>query len=206
MTSNSRVRRPTAAAGLVILLTSTGLLHFAAPASFDMIVPEQLPGAARTWTHLSGVAELLVAALIAVPRTRRFGGLLAALLFVAVFPANVKMVIDWSDPAGLDARSGLRAAAATDSASAGGCTRLPPGRGQERPVTRRTGAAITEQGQPPFARPHAARRPRGLAPRVRGTSVSDRLSRRFPHRAHATLRRRCTVCCRRGPTVTFRPS
>jgi uncharacterized membrane protein len=97
VTSNSRVRRPTAAAGLVILLTSTGVLHFAAPASFDMIVPEQLPGAARTWTHLSGVAELLVAALIAVPRTRRFGGLLAALLFVAVFPANVKMVIDWSD-------------------------------------------------------------------------------------------------------------
>ena len=73
------------------------MLHFAAPASFDMIVPEQLPGAARTWTHLSGVAELLVAALIAVPRTRRFGGLLAALLFVAVFPANVKMVIDWSE-------------------------------------------------------------------------------------------------------------
>lgn len=97
MTSNSRARRPTAAAGLVVLLTSTGVLHFAAPASFDSIVPEQLPGAARTWTHLSGVAELLVAALIAVPRTRRLGGMLAALLFVAVFPANVKMAIDWSD-------------------------------------------------------------------------------------------------------------
>ncbi|MGH3535968.1 MAG: hypothetical protein ACRDQG_14845, partial [Pseudonocardiaceae bacterium] len=69
MTSNSNGRRPTAAAGLVVLLTSTGVLHFAAPASFDGIVPEQLPGAARTWTHLSGVVELLVAALIAVPRT-----------------------------------------------------------------------------------------------------------------------------------------
>ncbi|MFN2479652.1 MAG: hypothetical protein ABR615_10850 [Pseudonocardiaceae bacterium] len=91
------IRRPTAATGLVVLLTSTGVLHFAAPASFDTIVPAQLPGAARTWTHLSGVAELLVAALIAVPRTRRFGGLLAALLFVAVFPANVKMAIDWFD-------------------------------------------------------------------------------------------------------------
>jgi len=79
------------------LLTSTGVLHFAAPASFEMIVPTQLPGAARTWTHLSGVAELLVAALIAVPRTRRLGGLLAALLFIVVFPANLKMAIDWSD-------------------------------------------------------------------------------------------------------------
>lgn len=91
------VRRPSAAAGLVVLLTSTGVLHFAAPASFDVIVPAQLPGAARTWTHLSGVAELLVAALIAVPRTRRLGGLLAALLFIVVFPANLKMAIDWSD-------------------------------------------------------------------------------------------------------------
>jgi uncharacterized membrane protein len=97
MISAMRARRPTAAAGLVVLLTSSGVLHFAAPASFDAIVPEQLPGAARTWTHLSGVAELVTAALIAAPRTRRFGGLLAALLFVAVFPANVKMAIDWSD-------------------------------------------------------------------------------------------------------------
>jgi uncharacterized membrane protein len=84
---------------LVILLTSTGVSHFAAPAPFDAIVPQQLPGAARTWTHLSGLAELLVAALVAVPRTRRIGGLLAALLFVAVFPANMKMAIDWSDRA-----------------------------------------------------------------------------------------------------------
>lgn len=91
------VRRPAAAAGLAVLLASSGILHFAAPAPFDAIVPEQLPGAARTWTHLSGAAELVIAALIAIPRTRRLGGLLAALLFVAVFPANVKMAIDWSD-------------------------------------------------------------------------------------------------------------
>ncbi len=97
MISSMRLRRPTAAAGLVALLTSTGILHFAAPGQFDAIVPEQLPGSPRTWTHLSGAAELVVAALIAVPRTRRLGGLLAALLFVAVFPANVKMAIDWSD-------------------------------------------------------------------------------------------------------------
>ena len=93
MISFMRARRPIAAAGLVVLLTSTGILHFTVPAQFDAIVPEQLPGTARTWTHLSGAAELVIAA----PRTRRIGGLLAALLFVAVFPANVKMAIDWSD-------------------------------------------------------------------------------------------------------------
>jgi uncharacterized membrane protein len=97
MTLNSSARRSTAAAGLAVLLISTGVLHFATPAPFETIMPEQLPGAARTWTHLSGAAELATAALIATPRTRRLGGLLAALLFVAVFPANVKMAIDWSD-------------------------------------------------------------------------------------------------------------
>ncbi len=97
MISSMSARRPTAAAGLVLLLTTTGVLHFAVPAPFDGLVPEQLPGTARSWTRLSGVAELVVAALIAAPRTRRLGGLLAALLFIAVFPANVKMAIDWSD-------------------------------------------------------------------------------------------------------------
>jgi len=81
---------------LATLLTSAGITHFAVPAAYDAIVPEQLPGAARTWTYLSGAAELGIAALIATPRTRRLGGLLAAGLFVCVFPANVKMAIDWS--------------------------------------------------------------------------------------------------------------
>lgn len=97
MISCMSIRRPTAAAALAALLTSSGVLHFAAPAPFDAIVPEQLPGSARTWTYLSGAAELMVATLVAIPRTRRLGGLLAALLFVVVFPANVKMAIDWSD-------------------------------------------------------------------------------------------------------------
>lgn len=92
-----RAPRATAVGGLVALLTSTGALHFAVPGQFDAIVPEPLPGAARTWTHLSGVAELVIAALVAYPGTRRLGGLLAAVLFVAVFPANVKMALDWSD-------------------------------------------------------------------------------------------------------------
>lgn len=95
-----RAPRATAATGLAALLTSTGVLHFAVPEQFNAIVPEQLPGTARTWTHLSGAAELVVAALVAYPRTRRIGGLLAALLFVAVFPANVKMALDWADRPG----------------------------------------------------------------------------------------------------------
>ena len=42
----------------------------------------------------SGVAEVGSAVLIAVPRTRRIGGWLAAVTIVAVYPANIQMAID----------------------------------------------------------------------------------------------------------------
>ncbi|MCM6775645.1 hypothetical protein NDR87_18620 [Nocardia sp. CDC159] len=80
---------------LAALLLGMGVLHFAVPRPFDSIVPRWLPGRARTYTHASGVAELGVGAALAVPRTRRLGGRLAALLFLAVFPANVQMAVDY---------------------------------------------------------------------------------------------------------------
>ncbi|MEV4279747.1 DoxX family protein [Actinoplanes xinjiangensis] len=83
------------AAGLAGLLATTGVLHFVAPKPFDGIVPGSLPGSPRTWTYLSGAAELAIAAAVTHPRTRRAGALAAAALFVAVFPANVKMAVDW---------------------------------------------------------------------------------------------------------------
>ncbi|MFC4126113.1 DoxX family protein [Nocardia rhizosphaerae] len=76
------------------LLFVVGILHFVAPKLFDGIVPPKLPGNPRTYTYGSGVAELGVATALAVPRTRRLGGWLAAGLFVGVFPANVQMAVD----------------------------------------------------------------------------------------------------------------
>jgi uncharacterized membrane protein len=81
--------------GLAALLTTTGVTHFAAPRPYDRVVPRTLPGPPRFWTYASGAAEIAVAAAVAHPRTRRAGGLAAAALFVAVFPANVKMAVDW---------------------------------------------------------------------------------------------------------------
>ena len=89
-------RRPGPAA-LATMLTTTGALHLAVPAPFDAIVPHSLPGTPRFWTVASGVAELVVAAAVAAPRTRRLGATAAAALFVAVLPANVRMALDWSD-------------------------------------------------------------------------------------------------------------
>ncbi|GAA4391963.1 DoxX family protein [Tsukamurella soli] len=91
MTSTDRI-----ALGMAGSLATTGVLHFVAPKPFDAIVPPQLPITPRQATQLSGVAELVCAALLAAPRTRRLGGVAAAALFVSVFPANVYMAQQWS--------------------------------------------------------------------------------------------------------------
>lgn len=82
---------------LAAFLAVAGVTHFAFPRFYDAIVPRALPGPARAWTLGSGVAELACAVAVAVPRTRRKGALAALALFVAVFPANVQMALDWQD-------------------------------------------------------------------------------------------------------------
>ena len=93
---NGPAAQPDARAmALALLLAATGITHFARPSFYDGIVPRRLPGSARAWTYASGAAELAVAAAVACPRTRRAGGLAAAALFAAVFPANLQMAVDW---------------------------------------------------------------------------------------------------------------
>ena len=77
------------------MLGFTGTMHFLQPRGYDRLIPESLPGTARQWTLGSGVAEFLVAGLVAVPRTRRLGGRVATLLFIGVYPANLKMAWDF---------------------------------------------------------------------------------------------------------------
>lgn len=85
------------ARGLAVMLLGIGVLHFVAPKPFDEIIPEEIPGDPRTLTHLSGVAEIGLGAGLLVPRTRRISGALSALLFLAVYPANLNMVRLWWD-------------------------------------------------------------------------------------------------------------
>lgn len=73
---------------MATVLAGMGVLHLAAPRPFDGLIPRALPGSARAWTYGSGVAELAVAGLLAVPGTRRAGGRAAQLLFLAVWPGN----------------------------------------------------------------------------------------------------------------------
>ncbi|PPF78793.1 hypothetical protein C5B96_14105 [Subtercola sp. Z020] len=89
-------RSSTLLAGIVL---GSGVLHFLRPAAYAGIVPARLPGRGRDWVYASGVAELLVGAGLLNPATRRASALAAAALFVAVFPANVKMFQDARQPA-----------------------------------------------------------------------------------------------------------
>jgi uncharacterized membrane protein len=74
-------------------MLGVGVAHFVAPGFFLKIVPRWFPWP-REAVMWSGVAEVGSGLLLAVPRTRRIGGWLAALTIVAVYPANIQMAID----------------------------------------------------------------------------------------------------------------
>jgi uncharacterized membrane protein len=73
---------------LAAVLAGSGLLHLLRPRTYEWLVPPEL-GSPRGWVMGSGVAEIAAGALLAVPRTRRSGGRLAAALFVAFVPAHL---------------------------------------------------------------------------------------------------------------------
>ncbi len=87
--------RPGLAIGLGIGITAAGIAHFINPSFFDEIVPPWLPPSPRFWTLASGVAELVVGAMLFVPRWRRRGAIALAVLLVSVYPANLYMTWDW---------------------------------------------------------------------------------------------------------------
>ena len=74
------------------LLAVVGVAHFVVPRPFEAIVPRGL-GDPKPWVAASGVAELACAAALAAPPTRRGAGLASAVLFAAVFPANLQMTV-----------------------------------------------------------------------------------------------------------------
>jgi len=70
-----------------------GISHFTNRAFFIAIVPPYLPWPAAL-VYISGVAEILLGALLMVPRTSRLAGWGLIALLVAVFPANVHMAMN----------------------------------------------------------------------------------------------------------------
>jgi uncharacterized membrane protein len=79
--------------GLVTAFTVSGITHLVKPEVFEPLMPEALP-AHRGIILASGAAELVCAAGMLHPRTRRAAGWASAALLVAVFPGNLKMAAD----------------------------------------------------------------------------------------------------------------
>jgi uncharacterized membrane protein len=91
--------------GMAIMLIITGTGHFILPAPFDELIPGFLPGEPRLWTYLSGFAEIAIALALLAPLSKKIAGKSIRLwgaygafaLFLAVYPANINMAIQWSD-------------------------------------------------------------------------------------------------------------
>ncbi len=90
MTSSSL---PLDAKVVVGAFLASGTVHLVRPETFEPLMPEIVP-AHREVIYLSGVAELLCAAGLLHPKTRRLAGWASAALLVGVFPGNLKMAAD----------------------------------------------------------------------------------------------------------------
>lgn len=77
---------------LAAAMIGVGVMHFTREPFFTRIVPAWLP-APRFLVYLSGVFEVALGAGLLWPRARKLCGLGLVALYVAVFPANVNMVV-----------------------------------------------------------------------------------------------------------------
>jgi len=89
-------------AALAALFAFTGAMHFLRPRFFEAIVPPPVPP--REAVAISGAAELVGAAAVLHPASRRFGRWWLLGLLLAVFPANVHMAVNPDRIDGLDLR------------------------------------------------------------------------------------------------------
>ena len=68
-------------------------MHFVVPGAYAGIVPRALPSPLML-VYVSGIAEIAGAVGLLLPLTRRIAGWGLIALLVAVFPANVQMLLD----------------------------------------------------------------------------------------------------------------
>lgn len=75
-----------------LFFAAVGILHFTHTANFTRIVPDYIPFPDMA-VYLSGVAEILGAAMLFIKKSRRWGSYFLILLLLAVFPANINMAV-----------------------------------------------------------------------------------------------------------------
>lgn len=78
---------------LSVNLCTVGFLHLLAPDFFVAIIPAKLPN--PEWLNvLSGLAEITLGVFLLEPRTRIYAAWGVIALLIAVFPANVNMMLE----------------------------------------------------------------------------------------------------------------
>jgi uncharacterized membrane protein len=87
------MRGRTARRLLAAIFVFAGVMHFVIPASYVGIMPPWLPWH-RELVYLSGVAEIAGGVGLLIDRTRRAAGIGLVLLLIAVWPANLQMLLD----------------------------------------------------------------------------------------------------------------
>jgi uncharacterized membrane protein len=94
----SRFRKPLLYL-LSLNLCGAGFMHLISPDFFVAIIPKGLPN--PEWLNvLSGLAEIIIGVYLLEPRTRVLAAWAAIALAIAVFPANVNMLLENIGPDG----------------------------------------------------------------------------------------------------------
>ncbi|TDH27500.1 DoxX family protein [Segetibacter sp. 3557_3] len=80
---------------MAVLYTAAGVNHFINPKVYVSIMPPWLH-----WHHqlviISGIVEVGLGVLLLLPATRRFAAVGIIVLLIAVFPANVQMMLNYT--------------------------------------------------------------------------------------------------------------
>lgn len=79
---------------MALLYALAGINHFVHPESYVAIMPQWL-SPHRLLVLVSGMLELLLACLLVVPATRRLAAWGLIGLLIAVFPANIQMMLNY---------------------------------------------------------------------------------------------------------------
>lgn len=78
---------------MILVYLGAGINHFVHPDFYLKIMPAWLPWHEEL-VFISGICEILFALLLVFPLTRRFGVYCIIALLIAVFPANIQMLLD----------------------------------------------------------------------------------------------------------------
>ncbi len=79
---------------MAALYVLAGINHFANVGFYKMMMPPWLPGH-HTLIYISGAAEIVLGLLLLPAQTRKLAAWGIIILLVAVFPANVQMMLNY---------------------------------------------------------------------------------------------------------------